>query len=807
MLYIRGTIFAVCASISLIAYPAAAQVIDDSLYQSLINHQTFVQAGGQSEESKPVVRARMEWFKQRTNGGLPDGFSDLLMQELTVQRQRYPQLAPGANSGGAPVWSSIGPTKDVHIENFFKLNEVDSGRLRTILPHPTNRSIVYVLSSGGGLWKTTNFTAPKPDWEPKSDGLFNTSSGSAALGKNPDTIYLGLGDPYDFNALVGGFIYKSTDGGNTWSAPIKLGTASFITDIKVDTAGAVDVILVATNAGLFRSSDGGNSYSRVANGPGQAFAGRGIWSLVKTSAGWLAAAERGIFTFNPATAVGSFYLSTDAGTTWAPILNGGSVISGIGRATLEVGMAGDSMVYAFAATAGDIAQKDCYRSSDGGQNWTSLGITKKAPLNPNEEQPTLDLMGGQAWYNQMILVDPSDPARQRVFLGGQLATAISSDGGNTWSILTNWLAQFGLPYVHADFHAAAYAFGRIMFGSDGGLFVSSNGGKTWDSSKNEGLVDFLIYALSSSPKDRNSVIVGLQDDGTRVRQGATGVFNQTIGGDGFGTGWSQANDAVVLGSVYFSFILRHTGNEPNIEKKWSDAFAGIDQDDSYFATPLATPAATADPLGLTFFTYTAHNIYRTSDGAASAWQRIFNSAASVGNPNRVIRAVQHGIGVSPNDLNVIAAAGSGGFLLLTTNGGSTWTQKDLIAGVPGYLGFNACAAWANNSVLYVCSESTTPGSVHVVKSVNGGTSFAAAQSGLPGVPVTKLAVSPRDPSGNTVYAATWIGVYETTNGGASWHLFGAGLPGVVVSDLYMPPDGSFLMVSTYGRGVWRIDLN
>jgi photosystem II stability/assembly factor-like uncharacterized protein len=71
------------------------------------------------------------------------------------------------------------------------------------------------------------------------------------------------------------------------------------------------------------------------------------------------------------------------------------------------------------------------------------------------------------------------------------------------------------------------------------------------------------------------------------------------------------------------------------------------------------------------------------------------------------------------------------------------------------------------------------------------------------VPVTKLIVSPRDSSGNTVYAGTWLGVYETTDGGTSWHLYGSGLPVVTVSDLYMPTDGSYLRVSTYGRGVWE----
>jgi hypothetical protein len=85
--------------------------------------------------------------------------------------------------------------------------------------------------------------------------------------------------------------------------------------------------------------------------------------------------------------------------------------------------------------------------------------------------------------------------------------------------------------------------------------------------------------------------------------------------------------------------------------------------------------------------------------------------------------------------------------------------------------------------------------------------WAAASNGLPNVPIQKLLAAPNDLSGNTVYAATWLGVYRTTNGGLSWSQFGAGLPTVEVSDLYMPADGSFLRASTYGRGMWDLPLH
>lgn len=790
------------------------------------------------------IAARLGVMAERFGAFRGEDFKQATLAAALLQAARFPAQLAGATAAppGIPQWRALGPTSAKYESNAVTLKVSNSGRVRRVLQALNDPDTVYVLTAGGGLWKTSTFSQTNPRWVPLTDSQPTTSGGNMAFGRDPHTLYVGLGDPFTFMPILTGGMIKSTDDGKTWSPFVSLVGASTVQDVAVDTSGASDAVLVATDIALFRSSDGGQSYSPVLGGF--------FWSFANTSAGWLASSDNGVI-----------YRSIDRGATWAPIPNPGNGYSNAGRTTLGVAAPGDSVVYAFAATPFFASpcgfffgsplhrcQRDLFRSTDGGLSWTALGITTKVPTNPNRFQPTMDLMQSQPEYNQMVLVDPGDSSRNTVYLGGELSSAKTTDRGATWTLISDWQPQIpglfftSLPYVHEDFHTASNiqlkGSPAIVFGTDGGIFVSGDGGASFDFEKNDGIDSQLAQTVMSSAKNPQTIALGMVDTGTRVRMGSSDVWNQVTGGDGEGIGWSQANNAVTLTTAQFGGYFHSEGLLPNTigncaegpfftgcrPDNWTEVPPPLFSGDSYqLFTKIATPNAIADPSGLMFFTATARRIYITFDGAqtSSSWFVLARAGSRL--PSTfLVRENHHGIALDPTaDLSKpgpfgrVAVSGLNGQIAFTLDGSSTpWTVKNLWCGlnaapecVPGYEGFNTSPAWTSNGGLYVASENPFPGFgfVRVVKSTDNGNTWQAANGDLPDVPVFHLVVDPRDASGNSLYAATSLGVYRTTDGGRNWTLFGAGLPTVQVLGLWISPDGGVLRAATYGRGAWEIN--
>ena len=761
-----------------------------------------------AEKDDPT--ARLEWERQAWGVVTPAFRANALREGAKHSAKKN---APG------PKWVSLGPTgADFEQNGSFTGHVRDSGRARVILPHPTDPNVVYFLTSGGGLWRTDDWTSGT-HWRVLTDDLPTTGGGGVAFGRNPNTLYLGLGDFVD-QILVGGAVTKSKNGGVTWAPIVELGSAISVRDVKVDTTTNKDIVLVATDNNLYRSADEGATYSAST-----AMNGMAVWSIVRTSAGWLASAQpcAAASTGLQCGQATTLFLSTDRGATWSPITNAGNVFNGNGRTTLAVGAPGDSVVYAYSATLIDNATgalRDVYRSSDGGQTWVANGVNAtKIPTNPVAGMPNMNICHAQCWYNQMIVVDPRDASRNTVWIGGDLGTASTTNGGTTWTIRTWWLySQFpALPYAHADHHAAAFkttGTPTLILGNDGGLNVSEDDGATFSSDKNNGLVSHLYYTVAGNEDFPNLVIGGLQDNGTRLRTDNGTIHNQVIGGDGLGAAYSQDNTNTVIGSSQGSGMRTNLSNNPPLYyQNQVAATAGLSDVGFPFSTCVVPAPPGLDPTGRVFFHFSSARVWRSNNGGLS-WILI-GSAVGVPSPGlppaRRFRSSPYNLGVSPTSLQRIAVGAAGGFLDITTDGGLTWTDLDLITLVPGYQGFVTNVTWQDDQNLWITAVAQAPGAVRVIKAsiANPGdpwstATFTPLQNGLPDLPVSRVLFDPRDPTRATVYAATHVGIYRTLDGGATWAPYGNGLPTVRVNDIYMPPNGGFIRLATYGRGIWEL---
>ncbi len=711
------------------------------------------------------------------------------------ERVRWSNLLP-TPSGVAQLvtgtqWINIGPTKaDVEQNGATTLTKTDSGRVRTILRTGTR---LYVATAGGGVWRTDNDGAT---WTPITESLGSLSVGSLAIDPvNSSVLYLGLGDPFDGTGI--GFV-KSTNGGDTWSPPVYLGDSSIIPQVLVQGG----VVFAATNKGLYKSVDGGASFTLVSIATGGTEAPY-IWSIASTGAQGLALALEAAPSATTGTTDGQVWTSADNGTTWTRA-TGMTASGGIGRITLASAPSNKSVVYAMAALPNSSASADLadiYKSSNGGATWTGLGVTRKRYTNANTESSTVGtLLNGQGWYNGTIVVSPTDP--NDVWFGGALLVAESKDGGSTYTERSNWLAQFGLQYVHADFHASTYtADGHLYLGTDGGVFVSTDGGSTFSDRLNVGLTTHLFYSVGSSPAAPSAVIGGLQDNGTRVRSGTTSTFNQYLGGDGFGSHINQTDATQMLGTLYYDRIYKSTDSGIT----WSLASSGISESNN---SSTATFITRINPRELTNELYTFSNlkVYKSTNYAGS-WSVAGTAVTTTG----VIRNV----GVAWDNANYIGVVGSGGRVWLTSNGGTTWTQvatgKDGTdpTSLPGcqlsLSDIRFDPADATHKTIWVASVAPDAGATHLWKTTNGGTSWAKADvsNGLPpAIPINLTKSDPQAP--NVIFAGTHLGVYRSTDGGTTWARFGAGLPFVNIDDLYISPDGSLVRAASFGRGVWEL---
>ncbi|MCY1083724.1 hypothetical protein [Archangium lansingense] len=559
--------------------------------------------------------------KAKKGGPWSAEFRKFMNDAARKERERYASQLPGTSTPITAVtnpnatvaatgttWVNIGPTKADYLENgSYKLTKTDAGRVRNIIIDPTNTNTLYAAFSGGGVWKSTDGGTT---WAPITETLGSLSVGSLELDpNNSQTLYLGLGDPFDGTGIG---LVKSTDGGATWMNPVYLGNATSITDLQV-VPGNSNIVLATTNAGIFRSVDAGATWTQVSLSTG----------YTETPSGWSIAHAGGtkfVITLEaqPSAASGNtqgqVWVTADSGATWTRA-TGVTATVGLERMTVATAPSSPTTVYVLASDpGGNLA--DIFKSTNGGTSFTALGAAKKRYSNGNTEARNVSaLFNTQGWYDQMLIVHPTNP--NLVYFGGALHMAKTTDGGSSYSQVSNWLGQFSLPYVHADFHAAAFnpAGTKLFVGNDGGVFTTTDGGATFSDSINVGIASHLIYDIGSSGNNRSAVIAGLQDNGTRVRVGSGTVYNQELGGDGFGCDIHATNAKQMLGTLYYARIYRSTDGGLN----FASASTGITESNNSSTAPFNTVLHSwkGDATGNTVYTFVNAKVYKSTNYATS----------------------------------------------------------------------------------------------------------------------------------------------------------------------------------------------
>ncbi|HET6331389.1 MAG TPA: hypothetical protein VFF76_11435 [Holophagaceae bacterium] len=789
------------------------------LLLGLVAQTAYAQTRGTFDPDDPRTRAQWNntWFGVPTPAYMlfknRAAAAEIARWGNTFPRKQGLQLPAAALAG--PAWTNLGSTQST-VNPYSDFNgDIDSGRPVSIVVDPTDRKTVYLATSGGGVWKSSNAdTTSSADWTwtpitdslPASSGAGgNVSCGALAMSPaNHLVLYLALGDAFD---AAGTGIYKTADGGTNWTAA----TVTGATPTRSYQALAVDAntVLVGTNAGLLRSTDGGATFAKIAGSPAGS-----IWTIQSLDATHLIASSQG-------TDQGIWY-SSDVGATWtaATVTYGAGTTPG--RITLATSAASATQGWAEYedTTSGNIAP-GLLKTTDAGHTWTWVAAPTSASA-PNAvlfQAESGD--GGQGFYNHCLIVDPLNA--NNVFIGANLDFYRTTDGGANWQWLSSW-ATSGKPYAHADFHAATWSSDHKLYvGNDGGLALyldplrasaslpTAHDATFLDGTRNKGLITHLCYYLGSTQatnaadaKDRISL--GLQDNGTRVRVvnggtlGSSSTFNESIGGDGFGTVWHTADATKALGSIYYNDIQKSVDGGATFNKA-NTGIAETSSSNAPFVTHLAMGNSTTPDV---VYAHANTKVYKSANFAGS-----WTAMTTTGLPaSYIIR----NIGAS-RTTDAVGIASNGGRCFLYYPATSTsWTGSatDITGGA-----LNTGCVWfdtQNDQTVYLTSVAVNSAVHHLWKSANGGGTWTSidgasgASNGLPfGIPIHTIQNMPGD--SNTLFAGTDFGVYKSADAGASWVRFGIGLPLVAARDLYIAPDKTYLRVATFGRGVWQVSLN
>lgn len=617
---------------------------------------------------------------------------------------------------------------------------------------------LHLTTGTGGLWGKPWFIVLLP----LADKVASLTAGSVAVHPtNPDTIYFGTGE---YNRRSGTGVYRTTDGGTTWTqlalTPTPTGTKKiFIASWNPS------LVIIATDAGIFRSTDNGDTWTRVATWSASDFSSSPLGTVML--AGRM---NNGV------------YRSTDYGVTWNK-LTSGLPSSNVGRISLVIAPSNYVRAYVQIARYDNDAILGVYRTdndNDPTPSWTNV-------------TPTGDLAGympNQGWIHNAIGVNPTNSGI--VWVGG-VRLLRSGNAGSNWEERGTNTGQ-----VHGDIHVIYYrkSDNLLYIGCDGGLFTSDDDGANWSSFVNQVLPVTQFYNIHVARYDDRIKYGGSQDNGiSGTSTSGPDDWIHSCGGDGVddAVDWSNIERIYATNGIYEPPSWRRVLTT-NSGTNWNFINSGVSE-----STPWASIYIQQDHVFSNYLYSNAGNYFYYTSNSASSWQRMNTSALS-GNAKHVcVNSVGTFVYGCTDNLTQRLMG-------YTYSSGSTppWTQSNISAGLPNKDVKRVSASMTNGSRAYAIMTGVGDNQ-KIYRTTNKGSNWDNITSNLPNsLPVNDLIENPNN--SNILYLATHAGAYKSTNGGTSWYRWNNGLPEAVwILDMeyVFDSEGDYLVAGTFGRSTFE----